>query len=166
MKFPTDIEAANEAWGANCGPCALAAILGRKVEDVRSLVMPMFEKKGCMTPTDMKAALDKAGVAHSSGPKKEWPECGLVFIQWGGFESRPVIAQYRFTHWVAVRQGKLFDLNLPELTTRPDWERFSVDLSKAFKGNGTYWVRASILVHEAEPLPVWRDEFKADGGAA
>lgn len=32
---PADIEEAHEQWKANCGPAALAAVLGRSVASVR-----------------------------------------------------------------------------------------------------------------------------------
>lgn len=43
---PPDTEAANKEWGANCGPCALAAVLGVPVADVRGAVSKGFRGAG------------------------------------------------------------------------------------------------------------------------
>ncbi len=39
MLYPSDIEEAHELWGANCGPCSLAAVLDLSVSDVRGLLI-------------------------------------------------------------------------------------------------------------------------------
>ena len=113
-----DLEAAAAAWGANCGPMSLAAVLGLPtVEAARPLVQPF---RGFMTPTDMRAALANASRAqlvqsHCLRPEATqrtdpWPASGLglVRIQWvgswldHGVDPR---AAYRYTHWVGARRG-------------------------------------------------------------
>ena len=107
--LPDTFEAA-DAWGANCGPMSLAAVLGlAAVEAARPLVQPF---RGFMSPTDMIAALKRgyglmerwANIGHS--PADPWPMLGLVRIQWLGPWCDPGVnprAAYRATHWVGAR---------------------------------------------------------------
>lgn len=102
----SDTIAAADAWGANCGPMSLAAVLGlSRVEDVRDFVQPF---RGFMSPTDMDAALTKSGRRFVVGNPQFWPESGLVRIQWNGpwcDRGVPAKAAYRYTHWVGVRSA-------------------------------------------------------------
>lgn len=145
MIYPADIEEANEIWKANCGPASVAAILNRPVNDVRELFNG-FEKRGYTNVTHIKQALDRAGVKHRSiGPKL--PGHGLAFIQWGGHEKKPVIVQYRFTHWIAVDGLAVFEVNAPHLTTFESWEEIMPEaIKEEGHGNGTFTVRAGIEV--------------------
>lgn len=91
---------AGDAWGANCGPMSLAAVLGlTRVEAAREFVEPF---RGFMSPTDMRRALDRAGVKHRDVDR---PARGLIRIQWVGpwcDLPDPRVA-YRYTHWIGVR---------------------------------------------------------------
>jgi len=103
-----DIDEAGEAWGANCGPTALAAALElRHVERVRPY---LGEFKGFMAPRDMLAALGEAGVSVTVEKiirrRTPWPRYGLVRVQWEGpwcDEGVDPRAAYRYTHWIAAR---------------------------------------------------------------
>ena len=111
--LPDTFEAA-DAWGANCGPMSLAAVLGLPtVEAVRPLVQPF---RGFMSPTDMTTALAMAAAnglcarasacRMSVGDRDPWPMLGLVRIQWLGPWCAPGVnprAAYRATHWVGAR---------------------------------------------------------------
>ena len=118
-----EAEAAHAKWGANCGPAALAAIMGLTLDQVRPH-MGDFESKGYTNPTLMFAALDSIGrrwrrarcVDTPFGMR--WPDYGLVRVQWEGPWTAPGVplrARYRFTHWVAAaREGAgvaVFDVN-------------------------------------------------------
>lgn len=105
-----DTIAAGDAWGANCGPMSLAAVLGLPtVEAARPLVQPF---RGLMSPTEMLDALTRAAQASllaSFKPRRPgdnpWPALGLVRIQWVGpwcDLGDPRIA-YRYTHFVGAR---------------------------------------------------------------
>ncbi len=45
LYHPPDVEAAHAVYGANCGPCALAAVLQRPVMAMRPL-LDGFEQRG------------------------------------------------------------------------------------------------------------------------
>ena len=108
--LPDTIEA-GDAWGANCGPMSLAAVLGLStVEATRDLVHPF---RGFMSPTNMVDALELARIrglaarwTHLRNAAHDpWPMLGLVRIQWLGpwCDLADPRAAYRYTHWVGVR---------------------------------------------------------------
>ena len=108
-----DLEAASDTWGCNCGPAALAAILGLTLEEVRPRFGPDWP--GYTNPTAMFAALQRQAVRWTelrpglSGAPLPWPRFGLARIQWEGPWTRPgvpIAARYRHTHWVGA--GPLF----------------------------------------------------------
>lgn len=123
LYHPPDVEQASKAWGATCGPCSLAAALGRPVASVFEAVAdppqglpgidtPSF--RGWMTIGHMKTAVVRAG-AHLD---REWAPATprmleellgtpafagtriLACLQWGG--PWPPRAAARFRHWVAL----------------------------------------------------------------
>lgn len=111
-----DAERANEEWGANCGPGALAAIMHMTLDQIRPHMIG-FEGKGYTNPTMMFDALRSIGRPWRR-IDPVWPHHGLVRIQWEGPWTRPGVpmrARYRQTHWVgAARHGVnvgIFDIN-------------------------------------------------------
>ncbi len=133
-----DADLAHETWGANCGPGALAAILGMTLDEVRPH-MGDFESKGYTNPTLMWEALKSAGVRRFSYRgghlgRENWPRYGLARIQWEGpwtAPGVPIRARYRHTHWVGAAtlwSGiGIFDINAigngSGWCSREDWER-------------------------------------------
>ncbi len=115
-----DAVAAQEDWGFNCGPAALAAVLGLTPADVRDL-MSGFESKGYTNPSMMFEALGRSGVAwtRSTGiDANRWPVYGLARIQWHGPWTAPGVparVAYRHTHWVGAETigatARIFDVN-------------------------------------------------------
>jgi hypothetical protein len=114
-----DAEAAWEAWGCNCGPGAIAGVLGMTLDQVRPH-LPGFETKRYTNPSMMWAALRsldrRFSVSHATDA---WPRYGLARIQWEGPWTRPGVppaAAYRHTHWVGSFIGAdgvqaVFDIN-------------------------------------------------------
>lgn len=116
-----EMDAASKAWGCNCGPSALAAIVGMKLDAVRPHI-PDFDSRHYTNPTMMKAALTSLGVGFEALPvtvpshTMAWR--GLVRIQWEGpwlNPGVPAAAAYRQTHWVAslacTKGTMIFDCN-------------------------------------------------------
>lgn len=150
MKFPTDIDEAYEQWGANCGPCSIAAILERSVNDIRPFLGD-FESRRYMNITHLKNALDSAGVKYRSiGPNL--PNYGLVFVQWGGHEAKPIRVQYRFTHTIGYKKtdfgsGVVFEVNADEIVTWELWQRVMPQLvQEEKKGDGSFIIRGALEV--------------------
>jgi hypothetical protein len=125
-----DAQRAHDEWGCNCGPSALAAIVGLTLDQVRQH-MGDFERKGYTNPTLMLDALHSVyaaglilgwrNVSKRSGvlPGCDWPQYGLARIQWEGPWTAPGVpmrARYRHTHWVGAAQVPhrgigIFDIN-------------------------------------------------------
>jgi len=119
-----DLEAANDAWGCNCGPGALAAICGLTLDEVRPHLGPAWP--GYTNPTAMRNALRsvRARLNQAIGwlelDVARWPSRGLCRIQWEGPWTQPGVparARYRFTHWIGaatdpVRGVGIFDINV------------------------------------------------------
>lgn len=159
---PPDILEAHNAWGANCGPCTLAAIIQRPVMQVRDL-FPDFSNRRYVNPTHMKEALRLAGVRFSNrfGADKR-PRYGLAFIQWRGpWDERSVAEQYRHTHWIGVAAGVhtptgknlevVYDVNAGHWVSRADWEDVDKGVAawivKHTKGaTGAWFIRTGIEV--------------------
>ncbi len=113
---PPDVDAAYDAWGATCGPCALAAALGVPVEAVRDAVSkPSSEAErgsefpGYMGIGDIRRAVQRMGASIGEQrrpfegflPKTPW----LVMVNWiGPWSNTRGQASYR--HIIAVRQGR------------------------------------------------------------
>lgn len=120
-----DGERASGGWGANCGPGAIAAVLGLTLDEVRPHLGD-FEAKRYTNPTLMLATLKSLGALFEvtqlgrspRGGKVTfvgWPIFGLARIQWEGPWTRPEVpirARYRFTHWVGVARRDVNDVGI------------------------------------------------------
>lgn len=128
LRFSTaDAYAAYDSWGANCGPGAIAAVLGLTLSELRPHLGD-FERKRYTNPTLMWDILRRLGVTFRvvrDGPggttARTWPRYGLARVQWEGPWTEPgvpIAARYRQTHWVgacapdhAGRDIGIFDIN-------------------------------------------------------
>lgn len=123
-----DADDAFDEWGANCGPGAIAAILGMSLAELRPW-MGDFEQKHYTNPTLMWDVLGRLGIRYRlsrdkvDGYCRSWPAYGLARIQWMGPWTEPGVparAAYRHTHWVGVhwpdakQAPAIFDINLIE----------------------------------------------------
>lgn len=120
-----EAQQAADTWGANCGPGAVAAVLGKTLSDVRSVFEAHgFDLRRYTNPTMMYHVLYDLGVRNRDlqhVTTNAWPRLGLVRIQWHGpwmDDGVPIRARYRHTHWVACKQHPegssnrmIFDIN-------------------------------------------------------
>lgn len=120
-----DAVAAAVSWGANCGPGALAAVLGLSLDAVRPH-LEKFDQKRYTNPAMMRGALRSLKVDHDwkVGRFGLFPHYGLARVQWEGpwtAAGVPVAAACRHTHWVCSAMPdrsvsdphdvKIFDIN-------------------------------------------------------
>ncbi|MDQ3834308.1 MAG: hypothetical protein M3315_11910 [Actinomycetota bacterium] len=160
---PADTEQAWTEWGCNCGPAALAAVLQKDCNEVRSLFAG-FDRRRYVNPTHMRDALAAARVPawRSVG---EWPQYGLVFLQIEGpwcNPGVPVGVAYRHTHWIASTvasyggevQQFVYDVNADQWAPfRWWWGHTWVHIAKRHKGcTGTY--RARTVIEVPDPRAV------------
>lgn len=150
-----DLDRANEAWGCNCGPGAIAALCGLTPDELRPHLGD-FEAKRYTNPTLMFDILRRlevfCGVVwRRSYPNEVAPRYGLVRVQWHGpwmREGVPMAARYRHTHWIGVahRDGEagVFDINA--------------------MANGTGWVRKADWLGFIVPAILDHCVPGADGG--
>lgn len=146
-------------WHFNCGPAALAAILGLTPAEVRTHLVG-FPGKGHMNMRDMMLALRSLGCAATNwrqspaGLKREQgrSDFGLARVQWSGSWLRPGVpkgAAISRTHWVALRawEGKpwVYDVN-GGWQIRPRWEAETVPLLMAeVKGCDGGWFFSDVI---------------------
>ena len=138
-----EARAAWSAWGANCGPWALAAVTGCPLDDVRAW-LPAFARRPYTKETDMRAALDAAGLSWSEH-REGWPRFGLVRVLWHGpwWHDPDPFARLRRSHWVATIDAEdgrwIFDGNAIALGgwVRPeDWSRLWAPYVAGLGGEG------------------------------
>lgn len=119
LKFTeADANRAYEEWGANCGPGALAAIVGQHINSVRTHIA-LFDQRHYTNPSMMFHALRSLSVSFKPRWDKCWPDWGLVRIQWEGPWTEPGVpirARYRYTHWIGAcakdrEDIGIFDIN-------------------------------------------------------
>ena len=147
-----EANAAAEAWGFNCGPGALCAVLGLTPDELRP-TMGDFEAKGYTNPTLMADVLRAHGVRHRQTYRSDQPgrcrlDFGLMRVQWAGPWTQPGVpmaARYRQTHWVAVAGDEVFDINaicVGGWIGRQEWETKLVPwlIREACpRGTGDWW---------------------------
>ena len=159
-----EAQAAADAWGFNCGPGALTAVLGMTPDELRPHLGD-FEQRGYTNPSLMAAILRRLNVpfqrvfesAVDPGARPVvWPRFGLVRIQWSGPWTKPGVpmaARYQRTHWIAVYGAPagmppaetplgVYDVNVGHWIAWEAWtKRVAPDLAKSHgKGaDGTWW---------------------------
>lgn len=164
-----DVERAADEWGCNCGPTAVAAVLGMTLDEIRPHLGD-FEQKRYTNPTLMweilrkiKAeilkikALDVNVQMQGRRGYEPWPSFGLARVQWEGPWTAPGVpmrVRYRHTHWVGVSRG-------PEDWTVPGWEGpYIFDVNCMCAGG---WIPLCEWVDSAVPWLLGECEPKANG---
>lgn len=156
-KSPRDVDAQHDLWGANCGPTALAAILGISVAEVRPLVERVQggSFKGYMHAGHLLDTLKLAGKTvrriECSYQEIRWPEDqGLCVLQFDGPWCLPGAnprARFRYTHSITAAAGGLlvYDGNAQVWLRRGDWEaKVMADLVAGTK-RCTGWYTSTII---------------------
>ena len=154
VRFNIDeASAAADAWGFNCGPGALCAVLDLTPDELRPKLGD-FEAKGYTNPTLMASVLRAHGARHREVYRRDAPgagcrlQFGLMRVQWAGPWTRPGVpmaARYRQTHWVAMAGDQVFDINaicVGGWIDRDEWEMRLVPwlIREACpKGSGEWW---------------------------
>lgn len=121
-----DVDAANDAWGANCGPVAAAAMLGMTLDEARAAFEARgFAERRVTNPTMMKGVIRDVlgrpveGLPVPNGTLERWPYWAIVRVQWEGpwtLPGVPIRARYPYTHWIGAGWtpggSGVFDVNL------------------------------------------------------
>jgi hypothetical protein len=154
---PPDLETAYQEWGANCGPSALAAIVGSPLFAVRSY-FPDFAKRRYVNPTHMQAAIGRTGRRGILTPRldagrgRAAPRHGVAFLQFSSkkIDAMPIGVQYRYTHWVAVegerRCRMVYDCNHDGWMPWGDWWAEYMPLFYEENDADSVWCRTAYEV--------------------
>ena len=148
---------ANEEWGCNCGPSALAFALQTSLAFVRNKITK-FESRRYTSPNMMRGALFSIGrkfdAIRSPTPDDMFSHrISLVRIQWTGPWTNPTPKRWasKHTHWITTWQDgakhMLFDCNGGP-SDYETWEEKIVPLLMASTKNCDGW----------RPANVWRLE--------
>lgn len=158
-----DLRSAAEAWGANCGPSALAFALQTTLDAVRPALSD-FERRGYVNPSMMRQALATLGrrieiVRNPSGGRNRGygidtmfaGPMSLVRIQWTGpWTADGKIAKWSAaqTHWIACWSDAgarlVFDCN-SGITSFEAWESETVNaITKTIKRAYGDWYPANV----------------------
>jgi hypothetical protein len=119
---PPDVETAALKFEANCGPAAFAALYHETVCGIMRR-FPQYPEKPWTNRTQMKTALNEAGASWEQIGNR-LPSHGLCLIEfcgpWTTLGYR--LARLRYTHWIAVSHGYLYDINWNGWLPVKNWE--------------------------------------------
>ena len=131
--------AAYQKWGANCGPHTVAAIRNLSLHEVRKYFEPF---PGSTNPTLMQKVLGALGIEFKLSTDLRTKELrdGIAYVQWEGSwlkPDAPSVARYRHTHWIAVRNGWVYDMALDSARwiKKEEWRpRFDAMVAQEYAG--------------------------------
>jgi hypothetical protein len=151
---PDNARVAETIDGYACGHGALAAAAGITVAKAMTRLKPDWVN----IPQMIKAVYAVTGKAPKVIPG--WPPClagavtrKLVMIQWTGpwcDAGRPPQARCQYRHWIAVRQNRVWDVNLPHWVTRENWEKQIPEILMPEHGTGWEAFRTLIFTSPHE----------------
>ena len=147
FRKPPDAALAHRLFGANCGPNALAALLSLDVIDVMCHFTHFQDGPHTNIPR-MKEVLNRAGIGYEPG--SDIPAAGLVLIEiLGPWNAHPASRRWtsQMTHWIASRDGYVFDVNAGEWTFWDDWKDQQAPVLIQRKRGATGWcIRRSFAI--------------------
>ena len=126
---PAEMYSSYLLWGANCGPVALAAILGKSLNEIRRLI-PEFN--GGMTIAQLIEAIGRAGRKCLS-VGAEYPSHGIALVQTKDLKKG---------HVIAVSGGKVLDTFTVGSLFMKSW----CDISRWERGNKKYKVFEGVEI--------------------
>jgi hypothetical protein len=152
-----DLNEQHRLWGANCGPSALAAILGMTAAEVRPLVERVQGGRflNYMNAGHLIDALRQAGrqvwrVECSRG-QVQWPKAReLCVIQFDGPWCEPEVpakARFRHTHIVASIRGgiMIYDGNANCWLPKQEWQDKIMPVLQRDVRRSTGWYTCTVL---------------------
>ena len=156
----------NAERGANCGPGAIAAICGARLETVVDDLGPRLQKLGGTTEMMLLLAVQELGFSCLNAVKR-LPKFGLARVQWAGpwMAAPEVFAPQMWSHWIgAVTTASgliIFDVNaLPEggwiaFETWSSWLVPEVIMPTMPEASGDWWIDEAFEVSRpGHPDPV------------
>ncbi len=155
-----DAYRAYDEWGCNCGPGAIAAVMGLTLDELRPHLGD-FEQQRYTNPTLMFDVLRRIGATFNKvciETWSAWPLYGLVRVQWEGpwtADGVPMAARYRYTHWVGAQRAVgradagIFDINCMNSggwVSEVDWaETIVPHLLQAYPRANGRWHRTHVI---------------------
>ncbi len=123
----------------NCGVQAFRALFPRMESAVQSMSEHDSTSSG-MNRRSMEAALKKAGGNYHVLPR-QLPKTGLALIEWTGTWQAEGFwgSDLKHTHWVAIAEGFVYDINWSGWLPRRIWEEVVLDEMIASLPKTTGW---------------------------
>jgi hypothetical protein len=162
---PPDVDQAHAEWGANCGPAALAAIIGSPLAAVKDAFQRYgFGQRGYCNPSQMVQAVRDLGHsaeltrhARTGIRGREFPQHGVVFLQFTSeyIDCLPIPAQYRLTHWIGMHSFGGDSLCVYDVNSGWEpWQDWCVEvwprLAAANRNATESWTRSAYEIRRRE----------------
>lgn len=154
LRAPSDVEVANRAFGANCGPAAFAAVLSLQVCDVMQY-FTHFEMRRFTTTRDMLQALAACSIEFAV--ETDVPDFGLLLLQIDGpWTTRRGANRWsrKYSHWIATCSQHVYDINVGCWMPLSDWQESIMPALVDATRHATGWsVARSVRVLEQSFSP-------------
>jgi len=126
--------------GVSCGPVAFAA-LARLHWQAALLFFPDLTQRPWINRTSMERALRTIGYDYTRDPCR-WPSVGLCLLHFTGPWTRRgyPAAVLQYTHWIAVQEDYVFDVNWNGWLPRQNWEEVVLEELLAHKFMADGWI--------------------------
>lgn len=142
---PSDIALSEEVFGANCGPRSFAAFVRKDVCRIMRY-FKQFPDSPWTTMGHMEKALTEYGL-QCTRLNRVMPEAGLALIEFHGAWSNHWAARLKRTHWIAYRQGHVFEPDAGIWFAENEWRcRLMVDVVRKMTSCGGWSVMTGLDV--------------------